>query len=75
MIDEKTQHFIKKMSLKIYIITKNIEESNSEKYEENRKYYCSELKKIDKEILKHFGIKMSDKLKESTLDMIDLMKK
>lgn len=64
---------IKKISIQLFIISKDLEEFPEESKKEASAIIKS-LNKIDKELLKAFNIKLSSSSKESALDLFKIMK-
>ncbi len=65
--------FIKKISIQLYLISKKVENIDVEN-KKNILEISKDLNKLDKEILKHFNIKLSNSTKESALEILKLMK-
>jgi hypothetical protein len=69
-----TESFIKKTSLNIYLLIKEIEKNKSIEESEAKKI-IDKINKIDKDILSHFNIKFSEKQKNEGFKFLELMKK
>ena len=65
--------FIKKISIQLYLASKKLENIVGDN-QKTAMEISKELNKIDKDILKHFNVKLSNSTKESALEIIKIMK-
>lgn len=65
--------FIKKISIQLYVASKNLEKFPEENKKEALEI-SKQLSKIDKDLLKRFGIKLSNTTKESALELLKILK-
>lgn len=65
--------FIKKVSIQLYLASKKLENIAGDN-QKTAIEISKELNKIDKDILKHFNVKLSNSTKESALEIIKIMK-
>lgn len=68
------ENFIKKTSLNLYLLIKEIENIDSIEALKSKKI-IDEIKAIDKNLLNHFKIKFSEKQKNQGFQFMELMKK
>lgn len=70
---ENTKAFIEKMSIKLYLTTTKLEQIGLENQKEKAEI-IKEIKSIDKEILKHFNVKLTEATKKTALKYYDILK-
>lgn len=70
--EKEIDKFIKKVSLNLYQITKNIQELNTENNNKNDINKITDaIKKCDKELLHFFNVKFTKKSKENLLNFFN----
>lgn len=72
-ISQETKDFIKKLSIKIFVLKSKIENLEVENKKEISEI-VSDLKSMDKDVLSFFNVKLSEKEKEKALQYYNLLK-
>jgi len=72
-VSQETNDFIKKLSIKNYVLKSKIEKLNTEDKKLLNEIF-SDLKNNDKELLNYFDVKLSEKEKEKALQYYNLLK-
>ncbi|WP_134344496.1 hypothetical protein [Flavobacterium psychrophilum] len=71
--DLNLELFIKKISIQLYLIKKELEKFPEETKKESSEI-TNKINKIDNELLKKFNIKFSKSTKEAALELISILK-
>ena len=71
--EQELNSFIKKISIKLYLASKKLHANSEGSNKKELLEVSFELKKIDKEILKKFDIKLFDATKDSAIELMKIL--